>query len=74
MIAEDFIAVKKFEELFDGAIFHEEPGNRWIYEKEGHYYALPSNFIDIVKKSIKEEKDYLISAGTEVEYDPDVLY
>ena len=74
MIIEDYIAIKKFEELFGGSVFIEEPGDRWIYEKDGRCYSLPDTFLNTIKKSIKEEKDHLVSIGTEVTYDPSCDY
>ena len=60
MEIKDFIAIKKFEELFGGFVFIEEPGNQWVYEKDGHCYPLSDDFLDLIKKSIKDEKDYLV--------------
>lgn len=74
MSFEDFVLIKKFEAQFGGSIFHEEPGDRMIYEKDGTCYSLPDNFVDLVKQSIAEDKDYVLESGIEVEYDPEEIY
>ena len=74
MIVEDFIAIKKFEELFGGSVFIEEPGDRWIYEKDSHCYSLPDAFLKVIRKSIEDEKDYLVAVGTEIAYNLEVIY
>ena len=74
MTIEDGIIITKFEELFGGFVFREEPGTRWIYDKDGRTYSVPENFLSIIRKSIEDEVDHLVSVGTEIEHDPDVLY
>ena len=74
MVVEEYIIIKKFEELFGGSVFIEEPGNQWIYEKDGHCYSLPNTFLPLIKKSIEDEKDYLVSVGIKVVYDSEVIY
>ena len=74
MTIEDGIIIMKFEDLFGGFVFHEEPGTRWIYEKDEQSYSLPDNFLGIIRKSIEDDTDHLISVGTKITYDPDALY
>ncbi len=74
MTADNFIIIKKFEELFGGLVFQEEPGDQWIYEKDGRCYSLPDTFLTVMEKSIEDEKDHLIAVGTEVAYDSEVIY
>jgi hypothetical protein len=73
MTLDDFIVIKKFEEMFGGFVFQEEPGDRWIYEKDGRCYSLPDMFLIVMEKSIEDEKDHLAVVGTEVTYDSDEI-
>jgi hypothetical protein len=70
----DFALIQKFRDRFGGMIFHEDPGDRVIYEKDDRCYALPENYLEIMKRSLVENKDLLLEAGKEIEYDSDSIY
>ena len=74
MTTDNFIIIKRFERQFGGSVFQEEPGDRWIYEKDNRCYSLPDTFLLLIKKSIEDEKDYLLQVGAEIIYDSEVIY
>lgn len=70
----EFILIQKFSDRFGGMIFYEEPGDRVIYEKDGRCYALPENYLEIIEQSLVENKNHILEAGREIEYDQEVIY
>ena len=74
MNAADWEILKTFESRFGGSLFREEPGTRWLYEKDGRCYAIPQDMMPFIRKSLRDNVDYLVGLGTEVEYNPEYDY